>query len=148
MAKSFFSLNQKLYNLLDWFIPPTIRLSANNQDLLRRARLLVGNSLFIGISSLMWSAGFKKQLKGLEPLATILPIFFLVMGLANLALPFILQKTNAYKILAVIHVLLNFLSMVFFVFLTGGITSPNLFIMGIIPLLTMMLLSTRVTLFT
>lgn len=147
MAKKSFSLNQKLYNLLDWFIPAPIHLSANNQDLRRRARLLVGNSLFVAISSLMWSAGFKEQLKGLEPLDTILPAFFLVMGLANLALPFILQKTHAYKVLAVIQMLLNFMSMLFFVYLTGGITSPNLFIMGIVPLLAMMLLSTRITLF-
>lgn len=143
MITLFTYLSQKLYQLLDRFIPDAIYQSLGSQDLHRRYRLLVGLSLYNSVSLLSTSISFPAMLKGLEPVGGLLSSLFVVMGLVNLAIPFMLRRINSYKILATTHLFINFVSMVTFIMLTGGIASPNLFILGVIPLLTMIFLGPR-----
>ena len=146
MSKKSTFFNKNLYGLLDWFIPLSNPHSESNEDILRKQRLLVGFALFYGLLIVISSILFPIVLNEFSPRAIMLVTFFLVLGIYYLSLPFILKITNAYRAVAIAYLLAVKISMIFLIFETGGIASPNLIWLAMGALLTIIFLDTRASL--
>lgn len=140
-------ISRALYKVLDWFIPSSILQTPNDQEMLRKYRLLIGFSLFNSLMAFAVDAWGQTGLGKLTPTEVKIHYLFLIMGLFYLSLPFILRQTNAYKTIAVIYLFTLKLAMFQFVLMTGGIASPNILWLTMGSLIAMVFLDARFSFF-
>ena len=129
-----------VFKLIEGFIPLAILHTERNENVLRKHRLLVGLTLFHGLLIIIGSILFPLALNEFSLTSLALVSFFLALGIFYLSFPFILRKTNAYRSVVIAYLLSIKLSMIFLVFQTGGIASPNLIWLMLGPLLAMIFL--------
>ena len=132
-------LTGKLFNFLDWFIPEQIKNSHDNEDPIRRHRLVIAMAF---VTDLLWLVGFIYFVlfQGTNNAYTILA---LGMTIFYIGLLFSLKRTGAYKTIVIIELIISYLGLLLLSFITGGIESPVLIWLLAAPLFTMMLLDVR-----
>ena len=74
-------MNQNVFNLLDWFIPESIRLSEHERDNVRKYRLLLGFIIFNAVIWFSASLALQILIKQPTPQEIGYEIFFMASGL-------------------------------------------------------------------